>query len=87
MKKMETPCVKVCVIDEKTTHGAPLCIGCGRTRREIAEWTCLTKNERLSIMAECLVRIERMTKRGKTDSGKNRRDFRSGKDLCGNTDS
>jgi uncharacterized protein len=70
MKKMETPCVKVCVIDEKTTH----CIGCGRTRREIAEWTCLTKNERLSIMAECLVRIERLTKRGKLDSGKSRRD-------------
>jgi len=68
--KMETPCVKVCVIDEKTTH----CIGCGRTRHEIAEWTGLTKNERLSIMAACLVRIEEMTKRGKRNSRKSRCD-------------
>ena len=60
---METPCVKICVIDEETLH----CIGCGRTRREIAEWTGLTKNERLGVMAECLVRLTRMTRRGNRD--------------------
>ena len=58
--KTDTPCVKICQINEKTMH----CIGCGRTRREIAEWTCLTKNERLTIMAECLIRVQKMTKRG-----------------------
>jgi len=68
--KIDTPCVKICKINESVGY----CIGCGRTRREIAEWTGLTKNERLTIMAECLVRIERMTKRGKQDSGKSRRD-------------
>lgn len=49
---IETPCVKVCIVDEETTF----CIGCGRTRREIAEWTGLTKNERIAIMSECVIR-------------------------------
>ena len=58
--------MKVCVIDEETLH----CIGCGRTRIEIAEWTGLTKNERLAIMAECLVRLTRMTRRSLRDKGR-----------------
>ncbi|MEM9590798.1 MAG: DUF1289 domain-containing protein, partial [Pseudomonadota bacterium] len=31
---METPCVNICMLDE--TSG--LCIGCGRSGEEIADW-------------------------------------------------
>lgn len=62
---MDTPCVKVCRIE-----GSGYCIGCGRTRREIAEWTGLTKNERLAVMATCLVRLTEMT-RGKGKGKRN----------------
>jgi predicted Fe-S protein YdhL (DUF1289 family) len=59
-----TPCVKVCRIDGKSGY----CIGCGRTRREIAEWTGFTKNERLSVMDKCLGRLVEVT-RGKRGIG------------------
>jgi predicted Fe-S protein YdhL (DUF1289 family) len=45
---METPCVKICVIDAGTGQ----CTGCARTRAEIAAWSGLTAAERRRIMAE-----------------------------------
>ena len=45
---MESPCVKICVMDEITG----LCTGCGRTRGEIAMWSSTTDSERRRIMAE-----------------------------------
>lgn len=54
--KIDTPCVKICKINETVGY----CIGCGRTRREIAEWSGLTKNERLTIMGVCLKRMKEM---------------------------
>lgn len=45
-RRISTPCVKVCLIDEATG----LCEGCGRTRAEIATWGRLTEDERLAIM-------------------------------------
>ncbi|HEY2070211.1 MAG TPA: DUF1289 domain-containing protein [Rhizomicrobium sp.] len=44
---METPCIKVCVID--ATSG--LCAGCGRSLNEIARWGGLTDEQRRVIMA------------------------------------
>jgi predicted Fe-S protein YdhL (DUF1289 family) len=44
---METPCIKVCVIDT----GSRLCIGCGRTLGEIAAWSSLSSADRQRIMA------------------------------------
>ncbi len=35
---IETPCVKICVVDPETGF----CIGCGRTRGEIAGWIGMT---------------------------------------------
>jgi predicted Fe-S protein YdhL (DUF1289 family) len=43
----ETPCIAVCIIDPKTS----LCLGCGRTLREIARWHRIESAERLAIMA------------------------------------
>ena len=41
-----TPCKSICEINR--TSG--LCIGCGRTREEIAKWSTFTHEERMAIM-------------------------------------
>jgi len=43
-----TPCIKVCAVSSATG----LCIGCGRTLKEIAAWGGLSERERRAIMAE-----------------------------------
>lgn len=45
---MESPCVKICVIDPATKR----CTGCLRTLNEIARWSQMTDAERARIMAE-----------------------------------
>ena len=45
---METPCIKVCVIEADTR----LCAGCGRSIEEIAGWAAMTEVERQRIMRE-----------------------------------
>jgi predicted Fe-S protein YdhL (DUF1289 family) len=56
MTTLETPCVKVCVVDP--AHA--LCAGCGRTMAEIAGWIGFTADERRRIMAELPGRIAAM---------------------------
>lgn len=55
---IETPCVKTCVIDPETD----LCIGCARTRDEIANWIFMGDIGRASVMAKLNQRMESMTK-------------------------
>lgn len=52
---METPCIKVCVID----RDSGLCMGCGRKLSEIAAWSRLSDAERRRIMAELPARRAR----------------------------
>jgi predicted Fe-S protein YdhL (DUF1289 family) len=59
---METPCIKVCVIDAKTG----LCTGCGRSLVEIASWTTMTDGERRRIMRELPARQGRTRPSGET---------------------
>jgi len=47
-RPMDSPCIKVCVIDATTG----LCAGCGRTLAEIAGWAAMTDVERRRIMRE-----------------------------------
>ena len=56
MKTMtiESPCILVCSIDEKTGF----CRGCGRTRGEIASWISYTSEERRSVMAGLADRLD-----------------------------
>lgn len=44
--EIESPCVKVCVLHPE----ADICIGCYRTRFEIAGWSRLTPEDRRTIM-------------------------------------
>jgi len=48
-----TPCVQNCFIDPRSA----LCIGCGRTVREIAAWSDLDEPSRLAIMAGLQARL------------------------------
>jgi uncharacterized protein len=56
MSKIESPCIKVCVVE----HHTGLCLGCARTLGEIANWTAFTDGERSRIMAELPARMESM---------------------------
>ena len=42
----KNPCIKICRFD------ADICVGCGRSKREIKAWKKLDKAERLSLLAE-----------------------------------
>lgn len=45
-RRASTPCIRVCVVDERTG----LCEGCGRTLEEIARWGFYSEEERLAVM-------------------------------------
>lgn len=44
---MQSPCIKVCVIDAATS----LCSGCGRTLDEIARWGSMSDADRARIIS------------------------------------
>ena len=54
---ISTPCRKVCAVEGATG----LCIGCGRTLREIAAWGSYDEALRRQIMAELPARLKRRT--------------------------
>ena len=55
----ESPCIRVCVL-----HPAEgICVGCYRTRDEIAEWSTLPPEARRSVMAELPSRAPRVARR------------------------
>jgi len=39
-----TPCISVCTLEDD------ICIGCGRTKKEISDWTKYDREQRLIIM-------------------------------------
>ena len=47
----KSPCIKVCEFDDD------ICVGCGRSKREIKAWKKLDKAERLSLLAEADMRL------------------------------
>ncbi len=56
---IETPCIKICVVDPETGF----CIGCGRTRTEIAAWLGMVPDERRSVMNALAERVATLTLR------------------------
>lgn len=47
----KNPCIKICQFD------ADICVGCGRSKREIKAWKKLDRAERLSLLAEADMRL------------------------------
>jgi predicted Fe-S protein YdhL (DUF1289 family) len=54
MAAIETPCEKICILDQPSG----LCRGCGRSLAEIERWTAYSKDERTRIMAELPRRLD-----------------------------
>jgi predicted Fe-S protein YdhL (DUF1289 family) len=50
---IESPCNKICTVDP--TSG--LCVGCGRSLTEIANWIRYSESERRRVMAELPTRL------------------------------
>ncbi len=53
---MESPCVKICTYEP----GAGICLGCGRTLAEIAEWAAFGDAERRRIMDALPARLAKL---------------------------
>ena len=66
LPEIETPCIKVCVVDPETGF----CIGCGRTRGEIGSWLGFSPNQRLAIMVSLGERTATLTLRKKRRGGR-----------------
>jgi hypothetical protein len=65
---MESPCILVCSIDDKTGY----CFGCGRTREEIGGWTSYTSAERRQIMETLPARLETVERRPRRETRRSR---------------
>ena len=61
---IRSPCIKLCVIEPESGY----CIGCGRSRDEIASWISLSPQKRDAIMLELPDRLHNLT-RNKTRRG------------------
>jgi predicted Fe-S protein YdhL (DUF1289 family) len=55
---VEPPCVNICLLGAEFG----LCVGCGRTIDEIANWASMTEDERRAIMDVLPARLERLEK-------------------------
>jgi predicted Fe-S protein YdhL (DUF1289 family) len=53
MAEIESPCIKVCVLDPGSNH----CLGCGRSLVEIERWAAFSPEQRRRIMAELPARM------------------------------
>lgn len=42
---IDSPCVKICELDRDD-----VCVGCGRTRAEIAGWTSMSEPQKLKVV-------------------------------------
>ena len=51
-KYMESPCIKICKLNEED-----VCIGCGRTKEEITGWRSMNDEERTKKIQEVTQRI------------------------------
>jgi predicted Fe-S protein YdhL (DUF1289 family) len=66
---IETPCIKICVVDPETGF----CIGCGRTRGEIGGWFGMSVEQRRTVMETLPERVATLTQK------KSRRGGRAGR--------
>lgn len=65
---IESPCILVCSIDMDTGF----CHGCGRTRDEIGAWTLYSPQDRRTIMAQLAQRMEKIEKRPRRQTRRQR---------------
>lgn len=66
---IRSPCVKLCVIEPDSGF----CIGCGRSRGEIAGWVQYTAAQRDAIMLELPDRLANLTRNKRRKGGRSGR--------------
>jgi predicted Fe-S protein YdhL (DUF1289 family) len=52
LPRVESPCIKVCKLDAQS-----VCVGCGRTLSEIADWSRLTEEQQRAVCARAAARL------------------------------
>ena len=67
--EIESPCKKICVIHP----GADICIGCFRTRHEIAGWSRMKSEARRALMDDLPSREPMLTRGGRRGGAAARR--------------
>lgn len=65
---MESPCILICSIDDKTGY----CFGCGRTRAEIGAWMLYSDAERREIMNLLPARLETVERKPRRETRRSR---------------
>ncbi|MEL7041870.1 MAG: DUF1289 domain-containing protein [Pseudomonadota bacterium] len=63
---IESPCIKLCAVDGETG----LCLGCGRSLKEIGGWMQFDDNGRRQVMAELPGRLAKLRDLGKLKAPK-----------------
>jgi uncharacterized protein len=59
MSSIKDPCISVCKFDDD------ICIGCGRTKREIKAWKKLDKGDKRIVLAESAMRLIQLKAAGR----------------------
>ncbi|WP_028621811.1 DUF1289 domain-containing protein [Pseudomonas sp. Ant30-3] len=60
MSSTKDPCISVCKFTEE--H---ICIGCGRSKREIKAWKKLDKSDKRTVLAEAAMRLIKLGATGR----------------------
>jgi uncharacterized protein len=68
MTAIESPCILVCSMDDRTGY----CFGCGRTRAEIEAWIEMTPDMRRSVMALLPARLDTVERRPRRETRRSR---------------
>lgn len=55
----KNPCISLCKFDEE------ICLGCGRSKREIKSWKKMEKDEERSVLAESAQRLIKLKGAGR----------------------
>ena len=56
---MKDPCISLCKFTDD------ICIGCGRSKREIKSWKKLEKDEKRAVLAEAALRLQTLKATGR----------------------
>jgi predicted Fe-S protein YdhL (DUF1289 family) len=59
MSSTKNPCISLCKFDDD------VCLGCGRTKREIKAWKKLDKDDKRSVLADSAARLKQLKTAGR----------------------
>lgn len=59
MSNTKNPCISLCKFDDD------ICLGCGRSKREIKAWKKMDKDDKRSVLAESAMRLIQMKATGR----------------------